>query len=217
MLIMQISSPPLTLVGSSGGYERLLSPLLTSFASQMRVKFLRLMLTAFVSLWVAYDLWHSDRTYIKCASNSAIVFYYFFCVCNECAECVNCESSDFVSSIFTFSVPFSVIHECNCVSLILQCLYVWLCAYTAFAITIRKEFILCLFFIYLRFPNFLITDGHHVYSWIAQVFYYWNVHLKRVFYLFLSHHRVKNITTCRVKFFLPVKTFFAAICHLWKL
>lgn len=110
------------------------------------------MLTAFVPLWAAYDLWHSDRTLIKCSSNSALFVCVCVCMCNECAECVNCKSSDFASSLFTFSVPFSVIHECDCVSFIMECLSV--CVHTQLVLLRSARNLLCLFFYLLVFHQF---------------------------------------------------------------
>lgn len=155
MLIMQISSTPsLRTPGSTyGGYERLLRPLLASFASQMRVKFLRLLPTAFVPLWVAYDLWHSDRTHIKCASNSA----RFFCVCVcGCVMSVRSVSTvnplilPAVSSLFRYHFQLFM-NATACHLLWNVCQYVCVCVYTQLVLLRSEKNLFCVYFFIYSF------------------------------------------------------------------
>lgn len=185
MLIMQISSIPSPSHQGihSWGYERLLRPLLASFASQMRVKFLRLLPTAFVPLWVAYDLWHSDRTHIKCASNSARFFCVCVCVCVMSVRSVSTVNPlilPAVSSLFRYH--FQLFMNATASHLlwnVCQCVCMCVCIHSLCYYDQKRIYSVFIFLFTRFFTQFFDSRCcHHVYSWNAQVFYYWNVHLE---------------------------------------
>lgn len=100
----------------------------------MRVKFLRLLPTAFVPLWVAYDLWHSDRTHIKCASNSARFFCVCVCVCVMSVRSVSTVNPlilSAVSSLFRYHFQlFMNATACHLLWNVCQCVCMCVCIHS---------------------------------------------------------------------------------------